>query len=332
MEQRGRKAAIVGLLSERADYVSGAEMAKSLGVTRSAVWKKIALLKTQGYVIESSPVRGYRLIRSPELSLEEIGNSLAGRSKIIGKELLFFETVHSTNAVAVDLVEKGHQEGTVIIANGQTGGKGRLGRVWFSPPGKNLYMSVILKPQISPRRAALLTLMSAVACASAVRRLSSLPISIKWPNDIVVGDRKLGGILTETKADMDRIHYAVLGIGINVNLETGDLPDSLRAHATSIKHETGMSHSRTEFATEILWELDTWYGILLKMGGAPLIEEWLRLTSTVGQAVRVVAGDRTHEGLAEGIDDEGLLIVRLSDNSLLKVAAGDVQLLRALKG
>ncbi|MEW6740403.1 MAG: biotin--[acetyl-CoA-carboxylase] ligase [Nitrospirota bacterium] len=319
---------IIRLLKEKEDFISGAEIANTLKVTRTAVWKRINILRKKGYTIEALPAKGYKLLKSPDLSIEEIRDSISGRSMIIGREIIFFDTINSTNTYAMELAEKGYPEGTVIIADAQTGGKGRLGRKWLSPQGKNLYMSIILRPVILPRDAAILTLMSAVACASAIKRLSSVPASIKWPNDIMVSDRKLGGILTEIKADMDRIFHAVIGIGININLEAGDMPDEIKACATSIKNESGDAQSRTLIAIEIIKELDRWYSMLLNSGKKPVIEEWLKLSSTIGRAVKVTVGNNVFTGIAGTIDEEGMLMLKLPDNTVKKISAGDVTILR----
>jgi BirA family biotin operon repressor/biotin-[acetyl-CoA-carboxylase] ligase len=275
--------------------------------------------------------------QSPELSIEEIRDTISGRSMIIGREIIFFDTINSTNTYAMELADMGYPEGTVIIADAQTGGKGRLGRKWLSPQGKNLYMSTILRPVILPRDAAILTLMSAVACASAIKRLSSVPASIKWPNDIMVSDRKLGGILTEIKADMERIFHAVIGIGININLEAEDMPDEIKACATSIKIEqksrraevqNSSDFSRTLIAIEIIKELDRWYSMLLNSGKKPVIEEWLKLSSTIGRAVKVTVGNNVFTGIAGTIDEEGMLMLKLPDNTVKKISAGDVTVLK----
>jgi BirA family biotin operon repressor/biotin-[acetyl-CoA-carboxylase] ligase len=319
---------IIQLLKEKNDFVSGAEIANTLKITRTAVWKKINILRGKGYTIEALPAKGYKLLKSPDLSIEEIRDSISGRSMIIGREIIFFDTVNSTNTYAMELADMGYPDGTVIIADAQTGGKGRLGRKWLSPQGKNLYMSIILRPVILPRDAAILTLMSAVACASAIKQLSSVPTSIKWPNDIMVSDKKLGGILTEIKADMDRILHAVIGIGININLEAGDMPDEIKACATSIKNELGNAQSRTLIAIEIIKELERWYSILLNGGKKSVIEEWLKLSSTIGRAVKVTVGNNVFTGIAETIDEEGMLMLKLPDNTVKKISAGDVTILR----
>jgi BirA family biotin operon repressor/biotin-[acetyl-CoA-carboxylase] ligase len=189
-------------------------------------------------------------------------------------------------------------------------------------------MSIILRPEISPRDATSLTLLAAVACSSAIRRSASIPVSIKWPNDLTVGQRKMGGILTEIKADIDRINYAIVGIGINVNLTAEDIPEEIKSIATSIFIETGGHFSRSALAGAIILDFDMWYGLLLTKGKKVIADEWLTMSSTIGKCIRVAAGNQMFEGVAEGIDDEGLLIVKLNDRTYRKVSAGDVTIMR----
>lgn len=275
--------------------------------------------------------------KSPDLSIEEIKDAIYGHSNIIGKDIIFFDTIESTNAYAMKLADMGYPEGTVIIADAQTSGKGRLGRKWLSPSGKNLYMSIILKPEIPPKDASILTLMSAVACVFAIKQISYINASIKWPNDIIASNKKIGGILTEIKADMDRIFHAVVGIGININLDIDNMPDELKTHATSIKMEQrnksaeeqkGVDFSRTIVTAEIIKELDRWYNIFIKSGKKTIIKEWLDLSSTIGRMVRVTVGANTFTGIAEAIDEDGMLILKFSDNTTKKISAGDVTILR----
>jgi len=325
---------IIRLLKEKAGFISGENIASALKVSRTAVWKRINILRQKGYSIESSPTKGYRLTKSPDLSVEEIKVSL---QKTIFKDIIYFEHIDSTNTAAIELASKGFQDGAVLIAEEQSQGKGRLGRKWLSPAGKNLYMSIILKPHMLPSDAAFLTLMSAVACASALRRLTSVPVSIKWPNDLMASDRKLGGILTEIKADMDRIIHAVIGVGININLDAEDMPDEIKETATSIKIEqksrrangqNSSDFSRTLVAIEILKEIDRWYNVLLNKGNIAIKDEWLQLSSTIGRAVKVTVMDTIFTGTAMGIDESGMLTLQLSDNSLKKISAGDVTIFR----
>jgi BirA family transcriptional regulator, biotin operon repressor / biotin---[acetyl-CoA-carboxylase] ligase len=317
---------VADLLKESSGYLSGENIALKMGVTRAAVWKAIGLLKKNGYIIESSPSKGYKLIGPPDLCAHDLKNLLAGSSAKIRYELLFFDQVSSTNLIAMDMAAKGCPEGTVVIADSQTAGKGRLGRKWMSPPGMNLYMSIVVKPSILPVHATVLTLLSAVACASAIRNHCGIPVSIKWPNDILAAGLKISGVLTEIRADMDCISYAVIGIGINVNLQDKDIPDEIRKIATSIRIESGRTFSRTELAAAIIREFDSWYGRLLNSGKKDITEKWIELSSTIGRHVKVASGNRIFEGIAEGIDDDGFLIVDMADGSCRKFSAGDVTL------
>lgn len=252
------------------------------------------------------------------------------KSKIkgsIGREIFFYEKVGSTNTVASNLAEQ-VAEGTVIIADTQEKGRGRLGRVWVSPPGENIYMSIILQPQIETKDATLITIMAAVASANALRKTTGLNISIKWPNDLMCHERKIGGILTELKTDQKGILFSVIGIGINVNTDIDTFPEDVREIATSVKNETGKLFSREEIIAEILNEINNWYMILKAMKREVLLAEWQRLTSTLGKEVIVVIGQETYKGFAEAIDDEGMLILRLPSREMKRIHSGDVTVLR----
>lgn len=319
---------IVELLKNSKDYLSGSEIASIIGVTRAAVWKRVNSLRKRGYLIEGSTTKGYKLISQPDLSIESIRNILSKESCTIGLELLFYNTIGSTNSVGADLALKGCKEGTVIIADEQTTGKGRLGRRWISPAGKNLYLSIILRPPISPRGATILTIMSAVACCNAIRNITFLPVMIKWPNDLIIDDKKIGGILTEIKADIDKISYAIIGIGINVNIDIEEFPEDVREIATSIKTLTGRQFSRTDMIISILKEMQKWYDVLLSNGKMEILSHWQKLSSTIGKKVKATIWDNVYIGLAETIDNDGLLILRLQDNTCMKIDAGDITMLR----
>ncbi len=259
-----------------------------------------------------------------EVSIKEIRDGLSGLNATIGCEIFFSPIIGSTNTAAAELAAKGQREGTVVIADSQTEGRGRRGRTWVSPAGKNLYLSIIVRPGIPPRDSSILTFMSAVACAIAIRRLSSVPVSIKWPNDLMAEDKKMGGILTEIKADADSIDYAVIGIGINLNLDRSDMPDNILETATSVMIQTGLPQSRTAYALEIIKSMDHWYTVLLQSGKGAVLDAWKNLSSTIGRTVTAETGEVKLTGLAEGIDNEGLLILRLPDSSSVKINAGDI--------
>lgn len=260
-----------------------------------------------------------------ELSVEAIKGGIKGS---IGRKIFFYETIDSTNTVATGLAEKGEVEGAVVISDCQNKGRGRLGRHWVSPPGANIYMSVLLRPDIELKNATLLTIMAAVACTVALRRVTDLTVTIKWPNDLIVSDKKLGGILTEMRITRKKIEYAITGIGINVNMDSDALPDAIKEIATSAKMETGKLHSRTEIITEILNEINHWYSILKEKRRRELLTQWKQLTSTLGRKVKIILGKETLTGLAESIDDEGMLILRLPSGALRVIRDGDLTILR----
>jgi BirA family biotin operon repressor/biotin-[acetyl-CoA-carboxylase] ligase len=220
----------------------------------------------------------------------------------------------------------GAPEGTVVIAEIQTAGKGRLGRTWISPKG-NLYASVIFRPALPVNKAALITLMGAVAAASAIRSFCGLPATIKWPNDILLSGRKAGGLLTEMSAEPDRIRHIVLGIGLDVNMDAAELPADVRGICTTLAAEAGASIDRTGLLRQLLRELERWYAVFLS-NSANVLEEWQALNSTVGSRVSISGTGQVIVGVARAIDSEGRLVVRLDDGTDRTVAVGDVTLIR----
>ena len=250
------------LKSRDKEYISGEEISRRLGVSRTAVWKYINRLRQEGYNIESQTNSGYKLVQSPDtLSSFEIQPLL--KTRFIGREILYFDSIDSTNSYAKKMGEENIKDGTVIIADEQTSGRGRLGRQWMSPKGKGIWMTILLKPHIAPSEASKITLAAAYALCTALDKCG-LDVRIKWPNDIVVNGKKLCGILTEMSADMDIIKYIVVGIGLNANLDAHDFDSAIAATATSIKIEAGKSISRktVELDADVIAILsnDSWFG------------------------------------------------------------------------
>jgi len=306
------------------DFVSGEEISRQLGVSRTAVWKKIRLLRELGYTIDAVTSRGYRLAASPDaLLMEELRADLGTR--IIGSELFFFEETDSTNLRARQLGDEGQPEGVVVIADRQTAGKGRLGRKWASPPGVNLYTSVLLRPPILPFDGPQLTFISAVAVARAIRDLGGLQPAVKWPNDILLGGKKVAGLLNEMNAETEGVRYIVLGIGVNLNMAADQFPADLRYPATSAALEKGEPVSRLAFARSLYRHLDQLYLTYLEQGFAPVIGAWEELCDLVGRQVEVDCQSQLLLGTVEGLDDDGALLVRTSAGTLEKILAGDVR-------
>jgi BirA family biotin operon repressor/biotin-[acetyl-CoA-carboxylase] ligase len=264
------------------------------------------------------------LLKSSDISIKEIKSRIKGT---IGKEIFFYSTVSSTNTIATELAEK-NVEGAVVLADSQERGRGKVGRLWVSPQGVNIYMSIITRPEIDLKNGTLITLMSAVACATALRRSTGLPVTLKWPNDLMVNDKKIGGILTEVKTEDQKIILAIIGIGINVNMEADAFPEDIRKIVTSIKVQTGVTHSRTEIVSEILNEMGNWYKFIKKLCKTKIISEWRRLTSTLGREVTVAVGKETFSGLAESMDDDGILILRLPSGKKKRIYSGDLNIIR----
>lgn len=313
------------LRASKTGFLSGEALASKMGISRTMVWKHIKALEREGFGIEAVPSQGYRITSAPDsLRRDDIRTGL--KTKIVGREIHLFAELASTNTLAMEMAAKGAPEGAVVLAEVQTGGKGRLGRKWISPKG-NLYLSVILRPRIPTHKAPLITLMGAVAAASAIRNVCQVQASIKWPNDILVEGRKVSGLLTEMSAEPDRVKHIVLGMGINVNMEMSRLPPDLRAITTTLAAETKTPVDRTALLQQVLRELDHWYGIFLR-NDADVLKEWETLNLTIGNRVGVSGAGETLEGYAQGIDSEGRLIVRLDDGASRTVAAGDVTLLK----
>jgi BirA family biotin operon repressor/biotin-[acetyl-CoA-carboxylase] ligase len=248
------------------------------------------------------------------------------KTTVIGKEIHLFPETTSTNSLAMEMAAKGAPEGTVVIAETQTQGKGRLGRKWISPKG-NLYLSVILRPAMPMHKAPLITLAGAVAAASAIRKACGLASGIKWPNDILISGKKVCGLLTEMSAEQDRIRHIVLGIGVDVNMPLDELPPDIRALTTTLAHEAGGMIDRTTLLRELLAGLDHGYQVFLKDPSA-VLRDWESLNVTVGNRVAISGAGELFEGLARGIDGEGRLIVKQDDGTVRTVAAGDVMILK----
>ena len=320
---------ILNVLRNNTDaHVSGEELCKLAGISRAAIWKHVEKLREEGYDIEASPHLGYRLVSIPDsLIPAEIKWKL--KTRTIGKAVISYKKVDSTNDVAYELAEKGIAEGTVILAEEQAKGKGRHGRTWASPAKGGIYMSAVLRPEIAPNEMPGITLLAAVVVAKSVREVTGLDAMIKWPNDIVVNNRKVCGILTEIKAEQDRCDFVVIGIGVNVNTK----PERLPKGASSLKEELRRAGrpgdvSRIELTRKILEKMEEDYLMLKEKGFKPIIEEWKRLSAMLGSRVKVVLQNRNFEGQAHNIDPDGALVVRLDSGVLEKVSSGDVAMVR----
>lgn len=305
-------------------YISGEEIAKKLQVSRTAVWKHIRELKQAGYAIESHSRKGYALLDAPDLLLpNEIKNNL--KSKLLGQQIEYEEEVGSTNNEAKILAANGVKDGTIVVSEMQKNGRGRISRGWFSPYGKGIWCSVILKPNFLPQDAPKCTLMAAVAVTKAIYNITNVKVGIKWPNDILYNGKKLVGILTEMNAEMDRINYIVIGMGINVNLDEKDFPDELQEIATSLSTIKEEKISRVKLLCEILKQLEKLYQEAMEKGFTEILTEWKKYSITLGQHVNVIGLNHTFDGIAVDIDKDGALLVK-TDKEIKTVLAGDVSI------
>ena len=311
------------LLQHKGEFVSGQRISESCGISRTAVWKHIRVLKERGYQIESYTRKGYCLMEAPELlSAEIVSEGLA--TKVLGKSVHYYEKVDSTNTIARKLAEEGVPDGTVVLAEEQTGGRGRLARTWYSPFGQGVWFSLILRPSFVPMEAAKMTLLAAVSLTKAFRKLGLIDCGIKWPNDILVKGRKLVGILTELNASMEQIHYIIMGIGINTGLSRKDLPKDLKKTVTSFAMENS-TLSRKEILQEVLYQLEAYYELAQQAGFGAILQEWKLLSVTLGQNVEVTMPDKVFTGKAVDLDDNGNLLVD-TDMGREVVMAGDVRI------
>lgn len=322
-----KASAILRLFREAGGFVSGEYFSRELGISRTAVWKHISALRDRGYRIEAVPSRGYKLLSVPELY--EAGAIAAGLDAVrIGRRLDFLKQTPSTNADAFRAAEEGAPEGTVVIADAQSGGKGRRGRIWSSPPGVNLYCSVILRSKIMPHEAPQLTFLSAVAVARAIERSTGLTPEIKWPNDVLIGGKKVAGLLNEMSAETDGINFIILGIGVNVNMAADQFPVDLRHPATSLLLESGREVGRAQFAGMVLDELDRLYGDFLLQGFGAVREEWQKRCNAHGRLIQVSDGGIEQVcGMFAGIDGDGALLLRSDDGRIERIINGDVRVI-----
>jgi BirA family biotin operon repressor/biotin-[acetyl-CoA-carboxylase] ligase len=310
---------IIDFLKRKPDYVSGEEISQRLRISRQALWKHIQELKEIGYDIVAVPHLGYRLISSPDRLLpSEVARHLDTR--LIGKKIFYFDSISSTMDIATQFAMNGLPEGTLILTEAQTKGRGRLGRQWLSPKYKGIYLSLILKPRILPNQAPTLTLLAAVSICEAVKEISGLDAQIKWPNDIILHNKKLGGILTELNAEMDETRFIIVGIGLNVNNDTKTIPEG----ATSLREQKKENINRIELLQEILRRIELNYLLFQRKGSPPIINKWREYSITLGKRVRIISHKEHIDGTAVDIDMDGGLLIRKDSGVVEKIMSGDV--------
>lgn len=315
------KVEILETLRNAEGFVSGQELCEKFNVSRTAVWKAINTLKKEGYEFEAVQNKGYRITKVPDLLSENEWYSI-NKNQWVGKKVKYFENIDSTNVVASHMAEEGAEHGTLVFANQQTMGKGRRGRTWISKPGTGIYMTLILKPDILPNEASMLTLVSALAVVKALEEVAGIEGKIKWPNDVVVNGKKICGILTEMSAQIDYISYIVVGIGINVLGE--EIDEEIKNMATSLYLETGKKINRMEFMEKIWEKFEAYYEIFLKTKDMSALEkEYNSYLANCKEKVCVLDPKGKYEGTAQGINSQGELIVDTWEARRL-VSSGEV--------
>ena len=316
------KEEILRLLRSADGYISGQELCNRFGVSRTAVWKAINQLKEAGYEIEAQQNKGYRLMAAPDLMTEAEIKSLM-HTEWVAKEVLYFDTIDSTNTKAQELAEKGYQSGTLVVEDKQESGKGRRGRSWVSPSGTGIFMTLMIKPDINPNNASMLTLVAALAVAKAITSVTGEEALIKWPNDIVVNGKKVCGILTEMNAQFDYINHIVVGIGINVHNES--FPEEISQMASSLMIEAGGKRfHRAQIIAETMSYFEQYYDTFLKTQDlSALVREYDKLLVNRNKSVRVLDPKEPFDGKAMGITPKGELIVDTWESRKL-VSSGEV--------
>jgi len=302
--------------------VPGPKIASEIGVTRFSVWRWVRALRELGVEIKGHRRTGYQLLKIPDILVPSLIQAELGENEI-GHTLIHHFRTDSTNTAAFNLAQNGAEHGTVVVAEEQTAGRGRLGRTWYSEKSSGIYMSVILRPPLSPAAAPILTLMAGVATQHALSSVTGLGVDIRWPNDLLVNGKKVCGILTEMSAELGRLHAIVLGIGINVN--HAEMPAELRAVATSLRIESRRMWSRVQIFIALLKELEKCYHQLLEKGSAAIAEQWAAASSYAsGKRIRMVTAEAESLVTTAGLDSSGALRVRHDDGREEALVAGEI--------
>lgn len=310
-------------LNKEGEYVSGEAISRELQVSRTAVWKKIRKLEEEGYRFEASRKLGYKLLSGPDrLSAVKLQAMLDTRW--LGRRLHLHDTVDSTQHVARRLAEEGAPEGTLVIAEQQLQGKGRLGRRWESPKGKGIWLSLLLRPQLSLQRSPQLTLLTAVALCRVLRRLTELDIGIKWPNDLLSGGKKLSGILLESSAEEERLSYVIAGIGISANLEESDYPPELLEKAASLYMLGGRKLDRHQIVASLMKELEELYELYMREGFGPIRTLWEALAVSLHKRAVLTTPQGELEGVPVGLDENGALLLKMDNGEVLPVFSAEM--------
>lgn len=320
-----RKELLDAFTNAGGNYLSGQTLADLIGCSRTAVWKHMEELRKEGFQLEAVRRKGYRIVKTPErITADEIRLGL--KTNFIGKNIHYEDRVESTQKIAHQLANEDVPEGTVVIAEEQISGRGRMERSWHSPKYTGIWMSLILRPNIPLQKAPQLTLLTAVSVVQAIEDLTELHPEIKWPNDILINGKKITGILTELQAESDRIHSIIIGIGINVNQRITDFPLDLQNTATSIMIEKGSEISRASLIKSIFTQFEKMYLLYLAEGFLPIKLLWESYATSIGKQLKARTLTKTIEGKALGITDDGVLRIQDSEGKIHQVYSADIEL------
>ena len=315
---------ILKLLKNTGGYASGESIARALNISRTAVWKHISQLRRDGFHIEAKPRSGYRLVTSPDrLTPSQIKDGL--HTSCIGKDIYYYKSTESTNKIAKHIAMDGGKHGAIFIAEEQTAGRGRLDRHWLSPAYENVLLSILFRPKLQATQVFSLTMIASVALVRSIRKITLLNPQIKWPNDIYVENRKIGGILTEFNGDQDGVNFVIVGIGLNVNSDPRLHPE-LEYDATSIKNEIGRAVSRVELVRSILEEIEFGYKLLKEGQISEIRKQWNMNSLVMGKTVRIISFDHVETGVAESVDEQGCLVLKDAEGERKRICSGDVSL------
>ncbi|WP_409251159.1 biotin--[acetyl-CoA-carboxylase] ligase [Bacillus sp. SCS-153A] len=325
MQSPIRKKLMDAFMDANGKFLSGQTLADIAGCSRTAVWKHIEELRKEGFEFEAVKKRGYRIVKAPDrVSEEEIHPGLRTRS--IGRVIKYIESVPSTQKIAHTLAQEGAEEGTAVIAEEQTEGRGRLLRSWHSPKGTGIWMSIILKPQLPPQKAPQFTLIAAVAVVQAIEEICGLSPEIKWPNDILLNGRKVTGILTELQAEADKINSIIIGIGMNVNQKADDFPEELQSIATSLSLEKSEKISRVKLIQRVMEKLELYYEIYMDKGFTPIKLLWESYAISIGRKITARTITGSIHGKALGINEDGVLRIEDEEGQIHEVYSADIEL------
>ncbi|MCT2537362.1 biotin--[acetyl-CoA-carboxylase] ligase [Aquibacillus koreensis] len=315
---------LIELLQENEQcYISGQELSTKLHISRTAVWKHMKELEKDGYVIDAKPRKGYKITSAPnKMSQNTLQWGL--QTEWLGKSIVHKPTIASTQTLAKQLAATGAEHGTIVIADEQTAGRGRMQRTWHSRKGEGIWMSLILRPEILPNKAPQITLLVATVIAEVLSNFNVKPL-IKWPNDILINDKKVSGILTEMQAEQDQIEFMVIGIGLNVNQSKDMFPADLKPIATSLKIQSGQKLDPIVMTQQILMKFEDVYEKYISHGFDVLKGNWLKYGYKLGEKVYIQTAKRQWYGVIEGIEPDGALRIKNDDGSVETLYSAEIK-------